>query len=288
MKPATFSILAIVAMAFAFQPLSNGATGDDQSAGRDLGTTEGKPVTNGFVFIDGKYIEPPYTVTRQGTGILINGHLVEQPCPWPIPEKTKPAIPTEDPTMPEAITRNSTQHDKDLIAYLGKKKAYYRNEYGEKEMVKKMIKVYQDMPCVVKASPGQDEDHLSVTWIDGTTMEHRLILPKRKPTEWTRETVLARTDNGRANYEDRLSKGDYFFLGSVHGRMTGTAEGAGMVLGALLPILKTSKDAKEVQEGMVKAGFVFFDDRAAQAFFSHRRDLSNLESRLNKLRQDKP
>ena len=105
--------------------------------------------------------------------------------------------------------------------------------------------------------------------------------------ERNRETVLQKTEKDRANYEDRLSKGDYYFLGSAHGRMTGTADGARMVLSALLPIIETSKDAKEVQERMVQAGFTFFDDRASEAFFTNRTDSKVLEDRVGQLKQDK-
>lgn len=273
---------------FTCQSSSNAATNDIPSSVQDLGTTEGKPITNGFVFIDGKYIDLPYIVTRQGNGVYINGNLVEQPCPWPIPEKASPVIPVEDPKMPDSITKNTTVYDKDLLAYLGNKKLYYSNKYGEKEMVKMMIPVYQKLPCVLKASAGRDENYVSVTWVDGSTMQERLIMPKRKPVEWTREKILERTDKDRANYEDRLNKGDYYFLGSAHGRMTGTADGVRMVLGALLPILKTSKDAKEVQQRMVEAGFIFFDEKASEAFFSNRASSKELEDRVEKLKQDKP
>jgi hypothetical protein len=121
-------------------------------------------------------------------------------------------------------------YDSELIAYLGAKKEFYCSKYGEKEMVKKMIKVYQELPCVLSASAGRDDEHIAVTWADGSSMEHRLILPKRKITEWTRETVIERTDKDRANYESRLNKGDFYFLGSAYGRMTGTSDGARMVL----------------------------------------------------------
>ncbi|MFH0939482.1 MAG: hypothetical protein V1899_09415, partial [Planctomycetota bacterium] len=133
-------------------------------------------------------------------------------------------------------------------------------------------------------SPGRDEEHLSVTWADGTTMEHRLILMRRKPMEWTRESVLERTDKDRANYEDRLIKGDFYFLGSAYGRMTGTSDGARMVLTVLLPVLKTSKDAKEVQQRMTQAGFSFFDEKASKAFFAHRDIPKELESRVEALK----
>lgn len=278
----------MVALTLVCQPSSEAAPNNAQPSIRDLGTTEGTPITNGFVFIDGKYLEPPYIVTRQGSGIFINGYLVEQPCPWPIPHKTQPRIPTEDPKMPGTINKNTSQYDKDLIGYLGDKKTYYTHMHGEQEMVKMMVKVYQELPCVLRASAGRDAEHISVTWANGSAMEHRLILPKRKPTEWTRETVLERTDKDRANYEDRLKKGDYYFLGSANARMTGTAGGARMVLGVLLPILKTSKDAKEVQQRMAQAGFPFFDEQASDAFFAHRTDSNDLESRVERLKQEEP
>jgi hypothetical protein len=275
-------------MIVAFQPVSHGATGAAQSAVEDLGVTEGKPITNGFVFVDGKYVEPPYIVTRQGNGLLINGHLIEEPCPWPIPEISKPRESTTDPKTPVSIGRDTSKYNKDLINYIGEKIAYLKHRYGEEAMVHKMVQVYSNLPCIAKAEQDKDPQYIIVTWVDGHVEHIRLIPPKRNMIEWTREMVLERTDRDRSQYEERLNKGDYYFLGSAHGRMTGTADGARMVLGALLPILKTSRDANEVKVRMAQAGFVFFDDRAAQAFFSHRRDLSNLESRLNKLRQDKP
>ena len=246
--------IAVTALTCASQLASEAATNSVMSSVQDLGVTDGKPITNGFVFIDGKYLDPPYVVSRQGNGVYINGNLVEQPCPWPILEKAEPVSPAEDPKIPATITKDTSQYDRELMTYLGAKKAYYRAKYGEIEMVKMMVKVYQELPCVLKATSGQDENYISVTWANGSTMEHRLIMPKRKVTEWTRETIVATLDKDRANYENRLSKGDYYFLGSAQGRMTGTAEGAKTVLPVLLPILKTSKDAQEVQQRLQQAG----------------------------------
>ena len=41
-----------------------------------LGVTRGRSFSTGVVFLDGKYIEPPYVVERWGTGIRINGKPV--------------------------------------------------------------------------------------------------------------------------------------------------------------------------------------------------------------------
>ncbi len=48
----------------------------------ELGITEGVPLMKGFVFVDGRYLVPPYTVTRRGNGIFINRVLIEKPVPW--------------------------------------------------------------------------------------------------------------------------------------------------------------------------------------------------------------
>jgi hypothetical protein len=41
-----------------------------------LKATVGKPFSAGYVFVDGHYINPPYTVQRYGTVIRINGILL--------------------------------------------------------------------------------------------------------------------------------------------------------------------------------------------------------------------
>ncbi len=70
----------------------------------ELGSLSGKPQLNGFVFIEGRYIPPPYTVTRKGNGIFINRIQVDQPLPWisgtadgkTAPSSAAPAAPDAD------------------------------------------------------------------------------------------------------------------------------------------------------------------------------------------------
>jgi len=284
MKRVTILVLAVSALVIARQPLSEGATIDPQSAVQELGTTEGIPITNGFFFINGKYIDPPYVVTRKGSGIFINGYLVEQPCPWPIPEKQNSAVPVEDPKMPKTITDKSSIYDADLLAYMGNKRAYYESRLHGKEFADIMVKAYAELPCVKEAKQGRDFNHIDVTWGNGQVDHIRIVPFSRKIPEWTRESILERTDKDRANYENRLGKGDYYFLGSAHGRMTGTADGARMVLSILCPILETSKNAKEVQQRMAQAGFSFFDEKASEAFFANRSESKELKARIAQMK----
>ncbi len=44
---------------------------------------EGKPINVGVIFLDGKYIESPYTITREGLILFVNGKKIERPSRHP-------------------------------------------------------------------------------------------------------------------------------------------------------------------------------------------------------------
>lgn len=71
---------------FAFQPIP-------KESAKALGVTRGKKFSTGVVFINGKYIEPPYVVERWGTGIRINSIPVSgQVIDWTEFLKTQPGV----------------------------------------------------------------------------------------------------------------------------------------------------------------------------------------------------
>ena len=78
--------------AFAFQPIP-------KEGAKALGVTRGKPFSAGVVFINGKYIEPPYVVERWGTGIRINKEPVTgQVIDWNEFLKTQEGVKVEKRT----------------------------------------------------------------------------------------------------------------------------------------------------------------------------------------------
>lgn len=60
---ATFALCALAAGAFPAIP---------KESAKALGVTRGRPFSEGIVFVNGKYLPPPYVVERWGTGIRIN------------------------------------------------------------------------------------------------------------------------------------------------------------------------------------------------------------------------
>ena len=75
-----------------------------------LQMARGKPFTAGAVFVNGKYIPPPYVVSRYGTAIMINGcQVTGQIVPWykftgvrPAPAAPKPRPAARPASRPAA------------------------------------------------------------------------------------------------------------------------------------------------------------------------------------------
>ena len=57
----------------------------------ELKATVGKPFSAGLVFINGKFLDPPYKVERYGTALRINGiQVTNEIVPWTEFPKTQP------------------------------------------------------------------------------------------------------------------------------------------------------------------------------------------------------
>jgi hypothetical protein len=217
----------------------------------DFGVAEGKPITNGFVFIDGRYIDAPYRVDRKGLGIFINDVLIEPPIPW----SGEPKLSGEtDPAMPEGITKDTSINDPNLSRYLGEKIAYLNRHYSQVEAVRMMKQVYNDLPCVKEI---QDVEHepleITVTTYRGETSARIHLTPFPRKVDMSKKGVLGRLDQRREHFESRLQKGDYFFFSARSGGLiTGGARAAAEVLPRIVLTLRSAKDEatkfKEVQQ----------------------------------------
>jgi hypothetical protein len=96
---------------------------------------QSKTVNSGYVFIDGKYIEPPYKIKARKDYIIING-IKALKLKRPKPQK-KLKIPKEFPGYPpdtliggEAFKYRNPKTGNFMVADAY---TYYYNKYGEKK-----------------------------------------------------------------------------------------------------------------------------------------------------------
>lgn len=72
------------------------------AAVKELGTRQGTANRNGYVFVDGRYIAPPYTVSRYGTVLRINGiQICPEVVPWDEFIKTQSGVTKQETTTGE-------------------------------------------------------------------------------------------------------------------------------------------------------------------------------------------
>ena len=72
-----------------------------EAALKELRATVGRPFSAGYVFVDGRYIPPPYKVERHGTVIRINGiQVTRELIPWNEFIKTQAGVKAEKTVIP--------------------------------------------------------------------------------------------------------------------------------------------------------------------------------------------
>ena len=82
---------------------------DHADAVRALGVTNIVVKNPGYFFYGGEYVPPPYTVTREGDFLKINGRYIRFFCKWPPPKLRKWHVTHKMPEVPPSVTEK-TQH----------------------------------------------------------------------------------------------------------------------------------------------------------------------------------
>lgn len=253
----------------------------------EFGIKEGEPVDNGFIFIDGQYIDTPYIVTRKGLALFINNRMVQPPMRWSLPSSGEKTTTYSDPNLPATINEDSSSFDPDVVDYLATKNAYLRQRYPKEEAVVRIRDVYRSMPCVKQAElDAKDSEILIVVWADGSVDRVRLVpIDGRRPIKMDRQSILERLETERKNYEERLQKGDYYFFFTQGGKITGGAGAAKQILPKIVSILRSSKPADVKLIEIKDAGLPV--DTIIETLVTNFSSSSQLETRLRELTKPK-
>jgi len=215
----------------------------------EFGRSAGAPVDAGFLFLGGRYVEAPYTVSREGLGVFVNGEMVQAPLRWPLPPL--PSGET-DPELPAGITRETSLYDDLLKDYLFEKLAYaeaHMSPEGERDFLEQAIR---QLPCVKEADlDAERPSSLHVTTFRGESSTLLLRPVRRMPAGRSREDVLQRAESGRQRLETGLAGGRCLFV-FRSGTRASIAAGPSR-LRAMLAILR-SADAAEVKTRKLREG----------------------------------
>ena len=179
-----------------------------------LGRTWGEPIYNGYLLVDGQYIDAPYVVEQRGYVVFANGVRVENHVDvrtvLPMPE---PPPVTEDPGPPTALTRESTVWQMTLDPIYEKKRRYWDHiGLSGEERVRVHMDYLSQMPCIARvADTGQSGPRgqlITVYGHDGESMDMRIMTAPRAPRLLPPdESLVSSVLETQSSLEDSLRKG---------------------------------------------------------------------------------
>ncbi len=245
----------------------------DARAIQALGVVEGKPIDTGFVFIDGRFIDAPYTVSRRGRQVFINDVLVLRDNWWPMPNlrvDEDPGPPPASWAYPRSFYDFGEYEDPDPLKDPAARKLIYLYQHFPEDVARqKMAEYYLQVPGVVSAIPDvvttragdQFGLQLDPPWV-GDDKENIFM---RKEVS---EEALAFLDPWRQDVEARLKEGQALFLSNLSELfMAVDRDTAARDLGMIVQILRSSKPRQQKISLLQRMKFLGPTDETSCAAF---------------------
>ena len=257
--------------AFAFQPIP-------KEGAKALGVTRGKPFSAGAVFINGKYIEPPYVVERWGTGIRINSIPVTgQVVDWneflktqdgvkmvkkeisPAQESAPAAQPVQSATPAPAVDVSSLD---DLFA---------DNQKPAKSASRSAATSAASRPSAVSATPKS----VTTYTLSGAF----------RPND-SSKALVGRINSARTEIDRILRSGGFICFGTHYPRVSGDKRTLMAMFDVLPELMQSSESIEAFCSGVHSANLVYFNDALCQELFKNRIDYRKLKERREKFKSD--
>ena len=218
------------------------------AAVKALKATVGKEFSAGLVFVNGKYLPPPYKVERFGTVVRVNGIQVTDPIvPWDEFLKTQESV------------------------------KIVEEEVADEEPAE----IESAAPAQVPAATAKSEniDDVNSIFEDDTVAAPALAVkapeppkakPKRKvvtctldgeftPNEKT-AALVARVNTVRKEVDTTLRRGGYVFFGTEYSRVLGDSAAVGRLLDKLPEVMKQNSDREAFLSAARAAGMFYFPE----------------------------
>ncbi len=235
---------------------------------KTLKATVGRQFSSGYVFINGKYLPPPYKVERWGTAIRINGvQVTAEVIPWEEFIKTQKGVKvtkSETPVAeaePAPVQEESVEEDEfedDSESTLDD--LFDDDPAPRKKTAKKRKVSYQP-------KPRKPEVTVSYSF-DGEFVHNEKTLG-----------YLERINKQRTTIDSRLRAGGYCCFGSRYRMATGDSKAADILMQKLPDLMKRHSNREAFVSAMFAAGFNYLPQSLIADLFRNRIDYVALERR---------
>ena len=246
MKKKTYILLAALATGLLADAAPPTFEKVPDAARTALKGSRGRPVRKGFVFVNGHYLAPPYTVARYGTAIFVNNvQMTDQIVPWKAFLATQPGNAPAAASAPSAPAKKTTEID-DL---------------------------FDDDNSSAKAKPTSAKT-------EKTGGDEAFELNARA------NQLLKRINDYRTDVNRRLLNGETCFFGKGYPRVDVPQRLGNRLLNALPEAMRDATDGTDLCNRMRGQGFVFFTANLCADLIENRADYTALIERRRKVKED--
>ena len=242
----------------------------------ELKATVGKPFSSGLVFVNGRFIDPPYRIGRYGTAIRINGiQVTDEIIPWTEFLKTQAgariekidppasdAADASDASQPEEDAEDDDSSDDDLDDLFA----------DDPKPTKKSSK-----PAVRRSSrPKPAPQPTTTVVLDG----------EFKPNDRTK-AMVTKLNKERSRIETILRNGGSCFFGVRYSPMTVDRLPTDMFLSSMPSVMKANASFEPFASAARAKGITFLSETVLRDIFRNRLDYIRLIAREKAVKEGK-
>ncbi len=273
MKKIRWLALALAAIAAVFTAGAYGSFQKPPSAAlKSLRATVGKPFKSGWVFVDGKYIEPPYKVERWGTALRINGvQITPEIVPWNEFLKTQDGV---------TMTKNEPSGD-DLFGEEEVEEEVDEEEEEDLELGDEELSLddlFDDDPAPKKETSKKKSTRRAKPRKPAATVTYSFD-GEFTPNDRTKSYVK-KINAERTRIDKLLRAGGYIFCGSRYAMLTGDSGSAKLLIKKLPDLMRKNADASAFARAVQAERLTYLPPALVEDLHHNRFSYPQLQKRL--------
>ena len=242
----------------------------------ELKATVGKPFSAGLVFVNGKFLDPPYKVERYGTALRINGiQVTNEIVPWTEFLKTQPGARVEKVETPQSADAPAAEPAP------AAEEPEAEESYDSSDDIDDLFdddpkpKKKAAKPTVAKRPAKAAPPPPATTIVfDG----------EFKPNDKTRQMV-ARINKARTRVETTLRNGGCYFFGARYMPFSVDRLPTEMLLSSLPDVMKSNTVFEQFSSAARAKGLTFISENVMRELFRNRLDYIRLQARAKAVKE---
>lgn len=236
-----------------------------------LNKTVGKPFSAGYVFIDGHYIKPPYTVERYGTVIRINGlQVTGEIVPWEEFVKTQAGVTVTKTEIPpaggDAAPAPEPEPEPEVEEEEDEGESSLDDLFDDEPKPKKPAKKAAKRPAA-RPRPKRPTTVVNYSFEGSFTPNERS------------KALVGKINAVRTKLDSQLRAGGNFFFSARYSNVSGDAGTSRRIIEKLPDVMKRGTSREAFDQACRPAGLTFLPPALLDDLFRNRFDYLQLNER---------